>query len=163
MEKEWGIESSLKRCASCGKEFQEEEQYFSEIYDSDGGFLRKDFCPACWKGPDEKSYSFWKTRVPPKEQKPEKFIDLDVIFDFFEKIGGAVEREKENFRFILALVLMRKRKLKLESSKREEGQEFLILRETGTKNTFHVKNPGMAEEEVENVTEKVGQILNMDL
>jgi len=163
LEKEWKIEGSLKRCVVCGKEFQEKDEYFSEIYDSEGGFLRKDFCVACWKGPEEKGYSFWKTRIAPKEQKPKRFIDLDVIFDFFEKLADSDEREKETFRYILALVLMRKRRLKFEGTSREADAEVLILREAATKNIFHVKNPELNEGELEAITGKVGQILNMDL
>jgi hypothetical protein len=163
LQKEWEIEKSLNKCDSCGKEFAEKEEYFSEIYEAEGGFARKDFCPSCWQGPSEKRFSFWKTRLPEKEEKPKKFIDMNVIFDFFERLADAHEKDKENFRYILALVLMRKRKLKFEGTKREETGEFMILREAGTKHTYNVKNPGLTEEEVGGLTEKIGEILNMDL
>lgn len=163
MEKEWNIEQGQKRCASCEKEFAQEQEYFSLLFRGEGTFVRKDFCTDCWKGPDESAFSFWKTRMPVQEEKPKEFIDVDVIFDFFRNLGRTPDREKENFRYILALILMRKRKLKFESAAEVDGVETLTLREAATKNVFHVKNPRLTGDEIDTVTEKIGEILNMDL
>lgn len=163
MEKEWTIEKSLNKCSSCAKEFDQKQEYFSQIFDSGGVFVRKDFCLACWKGPDASAYSFWRTRAAVKEEKPKRFIDLGIILDFFKKLGSSEEKAKVNFRYILALVLMRKRKLKFEGAKTENNSEILTLQEAGTDNLFSVKNPKLTEQELNSITQQVGQILNMDL
>jgi hypothetical protein len=81
-------------------------------------FIRIDFCEACWaqgKRPTEATmFSFWKTIVPEPQQKKKLLVDDSVLMDVFGRMEGRGEPQEIRFRFVLALILMRKRLLKYE-------------------------------------------------
>ena len=163
MPDDWQILRGEKRCATCGKEFEEEETYYSALYDRRTEFERFDFCTDCWNGETPEMFSFWQTRVPPKEQKRRLLVDDDVLLDFFRRLQGATDELKINFRYILALVLMRRKLLKFSDVKRTDEGEFLVLQVRKEKTTFDVLNPQLDEEKIVRVTEEVGKILNVQL
>ncbi len=160
----WEIAKSQQKCQACERLFQDQEEYFSGLYDQDNKFIRKDFCPECWDRQDRAQiYSFWKTRCVPKEEKVRKFVDDSVIMDFFLRLQNAEDAAKKNFRYVLALLLMRKKLLKFEDVKKGDGGEALILRDPVENRVFEVYNPQLAEEQIQQVTEEVGQILNVQI
>ena len=160
---EWRILRGEKRCASCQKPFEEKENYFSALYDRKTTFERLDFCTACWKGDTAEMFSFWQTRMPMKDEKKKLLDDDDVLMDFFRRLEGSEDDLKINFRYILALVLMRRKMLKFTDVRRGETGETLVLTSPKEKTTFEVRNPRLDEEKIARVTEEVGKILNVQL
>lgn len=59
-------------------------------------------------------FSFWKTQVPVPEQKKKLLVDDSVLVDVFQRMEGKNEPQEIRFRFVLALILMRKRLLRYE-------------------------------------------------
>ena len=86
-----------------------------------------------------------------------------MLVSFFDRLAEETEAEKINFRFVLMLILMRKRKLKYESSRTEEGREVWTLRVTGEDRTVQVVNPHLAEDQIEQLSSQMGQILQVEL
>ena len=58
---------------------------------------------------------------------------------------------------------MRKRKLKYDSSKTDNGDEIWTLRVTGEDRKVEVLNPHLDEEQIEELSGQMGQILQVDL
>lgn len=161
---DWEIAKSQLKCQQCERPFAEQEEFFSALYEEDNRFVRKDYCTACWEKIDSATaYSFWKTRCIPKPEKVKKFVDDSVILDFFIRLQESAEPAKKNFRYVLALLLMRKKLLKLKDIKKGEGGEALILYYPDEDRYFEVYNPQLTEEQITQVTEEVGQILNVKL
>jgi hypothetical protein len=82
---------------------------------------------------------------------------------FFERLGREAEQEKINFRFVLALILMRKRLLKYDATRIEDGKEIWCLRIVGDKQTVEVINPHLDDEQIEQLSSQIGEILQTDL
>ncbi len=108
-------------------------------------------------------YCFWKTKLAAPNEKKQLFVSDDMLMAFFERLAPETEAEKVNFRFVLALVLMRKRRLKYDSSKTDAGREIWCLRVPGDKDMVEVVNPHLAEDQIETLTSQIGQILQADL
>ena len=160
----WDIQKSERRCSRCSKEFAEEEEYYSALYDTPEALLRKDFCPACWGEPDNAdrvaAFSFWKTEIPRADQPKKVFVDDSVIFDFFCRLAAEEDQPlKRNFRYILGLMLMRKKRLKFKDVVHEGGKEYLVLRRSRTQEEHRVLNPGLTDEETKQVQNELTQIL----
>ena len=160
---DWGITRSQYQCSRCGVAFNELQEYHSALYENPQGFERKDFCQTCWSGGADDMFSFWKTQVPAKEAKAKRFVDDEVLIDFFARLENATEELKINFRYILALVLMRKKLLKFEGTRRDSSGEFLKVKVRGQDAVQEVFNPSMTPEKMEQVTVEVGRILNVQL
>ena len=160
---DWEFAKSQHQCSRCQALLQELEEYYSALYDRPEGFQRIDLCQKCWQGPSDDMFSFWKTQVPAKEARPRRFVNDDVLLDFFQRLEGATEDLKVNFRYILCLVLMRKKLLKFEGTRRDAVGEFLKIKLRGQDAVQEVFNPDLTPEKMEQVTVEVGQILNVQL
>jgi hypothetical protein len=160
---EWEIDKPLGQCCGTGKKIEYGEEYFAALVETDEGLVRRDFCADYWLAEKPNVFCYWKTRLPRPDEKKHKFVDDEMLMAFFERLERETERERINFRFVLALILMRKRRLKYDSSKIEGDKEIWRLRITGEKEFVEVTNPKLDEEQIKQLTSQVGEILQTDL
>jgi hypothetical protein len=160
---EWEINKTQGCCYATNKEFEYDEEYFAALVETDDGLQRRDFCAEYWENEKPKVFCYWKTRLPSPDQKKQIFVDDEMLMVFFERLAQETDEEKINFRFVLMLVLMRKRRLKYESSKTQNGKEVWRLRIAGTKDVVEVVNPHLADDQMEELSSQIGQILQVDL
>ena len=160
---EWEIDKPLGQCCGSGKKIEYGEEYFAALVETGEGLARRDFCADYWQAGKPAVYCYWKTKLPRPDEKKHKFVDDEMLMAFFERLAAETEQEKINFRFVLALILMRKRRLKYDSSKTEDDKEIWRLRITGEKEFVEVTNPKLDDEQVKQLTCQIGEILQTDL
>ena len=160
---EWEIDKPMGQCCGTGGKIGYGEEYFAVLVETEGVLVRRDFCAEYWQTAKPAVYCYWKTRLPRPDEKKHKFVDDEMLMAFFERLGKETEQEKINFRFVLALVLMRKRRLKYDSSKTEGGKEIWRLRIAGEKEFVEVTNPKLDDEQIKQLTSQIGEILQTDL
>ena len=147
-------------------------------------FFRVDFCEACWdagKRPDHlpaesighsgaHMFSYWKTSVPAQEQKKKLLVDDAVLMDVFTRMEGKTEPQEIRFRFVLALILMRKRLLKYEATetgapatpenpKPPETWRMLPKATEGWGAPVAVINPHLTADQIAEVSQQLSAIL----
>jgi hypothetical protein len=168
LERDYKIDVAAHRCHKCEHVFTVGEEYFSAVTETqeENRLERHNFCLTCWS-PDTPAYfSFWKTRVPEPDAQAHRgprLVDMGRLMQLFEHLAGAPDVEALRFRYVLALVLMRKRRLKIVESKRLGGGrgEELTLRETGTQRQHIVLCPMVTEDEIRSVAGRLREILDM--
>jgi len=164
---DWNIQKSTRQCAGCSRQLAEGDEHFSALFDRGTLFERQDFCPPCWQARDAAAvFSFWKTRIPTREEERKLLVDDSVLLDFFLRLTseeGELPEHKVKFRYILALVLLRKKILKFIDILREDRREFLVLRYAKEKLDFRILDPGLTEEEADTVKDDLAQILNVEV
>ena len=160
---EWEIEKSLGQCYGTGEQFQVGQEYFAALVDTPEGFQRRDYSIEYWQDENPDVFCFWKTKLPDAAQKKKLFVDDEMLMAFFERLADETQQERINFRFIITLVLMRKRRLKYDSSRTENSEEIWTLKVTGQDRTVEVVNPRLTEEEIEQLSSQMSQILRVDL
>lgn len=145
----------------CNKEFCEDEEYYSALFDESNTFTRKDFCASCWNRDMEGGlFSFWKTRVPKKDKPVQKFVNTEIFLDMFMRLEGSNEVHQRNLRYVLALYLIRKKIFKLKSLTRQNGEEFMNVYFSKKDQEFSVFNPNLKDEEIEAITSEMSGLLN---
>jgi hypothetical protein len=159
---DWEIKKPLGQCTGTGKTIEAGEEYFAALVETPEGLARQDFCAAYWQEHKPQVFCYWKSKLVPPEQKKKLFVDDDMLMAFFERLANETEQEKVNFRFVLMLILMRKRLLKYDSSRTENGTELWRLKITGTDTMVEVVNPHLSEEQIEQLSGQVGQILQVE-
>src|SRR5262245_36786805 len=161
---DYQIQASSRRCAVTGRELAPGERYYSVLLDQGDSFVRQDYSREAWQGPPERTFSFWQGRLPsggggaPK-QPP---IDDELLLDCFARLEGEQEPAKQAFRFVLALLLVRRKRLRIEDARRDEGgggTETLTLRDGRTKARYLVLDPGLPDDELEAVQDEVFALL----
>src|SRR6516164_8567197 len=72
--------------------------------------------------------SFWTGHVLADTDKLKPRFDDDLLEDCFQRLAGQTEPGRVNFRYVVALLLMRRRRFRFENSVMEDGIEKMILR-----------------------------------
>jgi len=161
---EWKIASPPRGCSACGKEFAPGATYRAQLFDEATGFVRRDLCEECHAagapgGPAE-PFSRWTGRVPAEEERrTARLVDDDLLVDFFKRLEGSSEPQKQRFRYILCLILMRKKLLKFTDVIQSGDSEYLVVEERSEKVAHRVLDPKLTEQEIESLRVEVGRIL----
>lgn len=156
---EYQIQEITRRCCVTGRDLQPGERFYSVLVDEAGKLQRKDYSEQAWQGPPAEAFSFWAGRVPPRDESRRPKIDDDLLFDCFRRLENDHEPGRVNFRYVVALLLMRRKRFKFEEAKTVDGKEVLVLRCTRTREQYDVVNPRLNEEEMLAVQEEVFKVL----
>jgi hypothetical protein len=156
---EYQIQENSRCCATTGRALQAGERFYTALLEEGGQFIRKDYSTEAWQGPPKGAFSFWSGRVPARDEARRPRIDDDLLFDCFQRLEGQTESARLNFRYVVALLLMRRKRLKFEEVRTDGGQEVLCLRCTRTRAQYQVVNPRLTEGEMASVQEEVFKVL----
>jgi len=160
---QWEIQRSEGVCAGTGKKMEPGQEYYAALIDQQTHFERRDYCCEYWQEQQPKVFSFWKTRMPSPTQKKNIFVDDSVLINFFERLAEEKEPMKVNFRFVLALILMRKRQLKYEDSRWEGEKEIWRMRLVRQSDIHELENPHLQEEQIQQLAQELSSILQGEL
>jgi len=160
---DWEINKPLGQCYGTGRKIEPGEEYFAALVENEEAVQRRDFCREYWHRQKPQVYCYWKSKLPEAQRKKQLFVDDDMLMAFFERLETESEQEKINFRFVLMLVLMRKRRLKYDSTKSKADKEFWRLRVVGTDQYIEVENPHLNEEQIQQLSSQIGEILQVEL
>jgi hypothetical protein len=140
--------------------------------------------------PAGRVFAFWSAVREGGAGPTRALIDDDELMDLFEQMAAAEEpaagvgavvdagadalasRRRAVFRYLLALVLIRKKKLVYEGGhaadrkRGVEGEMRLRVRagkeQQGSMPMFRVPDPGLSDEDVAAATEELGKVMNLD-
>lgn len=159
---DYHIQPNSRRCTISGRELKPGEKYFSVLLEQGGGFVRQDYGSDVWHGPPEGAFSFWMGKVAAADEKQKPRFDDELLLDCFHRLEGQTDAARVNFRYVLALLLMRRKRLKFEETVSQNGAEHLSLKCTRTGNKCLVLNPQLTEDEMMQVQEEVVKVLGWD-
>jgi hypothetical protein len=184
----YDVQKPTGRCAFSGRELKPGEPYMASLAElpmqpppqetlakpasaaAALGFQRVDVSLEAWRDGFRPGglFCYWRSTVPQPNQKRRLFVDDQVLLNLFHRLEGATEEARLSFRFVLALILMRKKILKYEASEqRPDGaggqQEWWIMSaRTGDwqAQPCEVRNPRLDEAKIVQVTQQLGEILD---
>jgi hypothetical protein len=160
---DWTINKPLGQCCGTGRAIEPGQEYFGALVETEQGLERRDYSVEYWESEKPGVFCFWRSRLADPDDKKELFVSDEMLMAFFDRLSGETDPEKVSFRFVLALVLMRKRRLKYDATKMDGAREIWSLRVVGEKDLVEVVNPHLDDEQIELLTSQIGQILQADL
>jgi hypothetical protein len=156
---EYQIQPNTRRCAVTGRELRPGERYFTALLDTAGQFVRQDYSAEAWQGLPAGAFSFWSGVVPPENESRKPRFDDDLLLECFERLEGQTEPSRLSFRYVVALLLMRRKRFRFEEARTEGEHEVLVLKCNRTGARHQVINPGMNQDEMAAVQEEVFKVL----
>lgn len=157
---EYEIGRSGGHCSGCGQALAGGQEFFSAVVERPGGLERKDWCAACWTGPPADALCHFRTRLAAREPRRRTFVDDAVLLEFFGRLGESPDDPvRRDFRFVLALILMRKRLLKYERTERDGGLDYWLLRLVRDGTHYRVLDPKLDEARVQLLTGELSVVL----
>jgi hypothetical protein len=145
------------------------------------GMRRLDISTQAWDQGQRPSrlFSFWRSTVPQPNQKRKLLVDDDVLLNLFRRLQDADGSQRQAFRFVLGLILMRKRLLRYDGSfhktvgqVEQEWWRVTPRAAPGTgvpgsggyeAQTLELLNPQLDDQKVQEVTLQLGEVLEAQL
>jgi hypothetical protein len=155
---DYQIQANTRRCAATGQELKPGDRYFSVLREADGKLERLDYSAEAWKGPQPGTFSFWSGKIAPQDSRRLP-IDDEMLVDCFTRLEGESDPKRVSFRYVIALLLMRRRRFRFEETRKEDGQEILSLRCVRSRQLHEVVNPSLEEAELAAVQDEVLKVL----
>ncbi len=156
---DYQIQANTRRCTATGRELRPGEKVYTVLLDQNGQFIRQDYAAEAWQGPPADAFSFWAGRVPVTGADRKPRIDDELLLDCFRRLEGQTEPDRVKFRYVVALLLMRRKRLKFEEARVENGQEVLSLRDARGRERHRVIHPPLSDEETAAVQDEVFKVL----
>jgi hypothetical protein len=156
---DYQIQPNSRRCVVTGRELQPGERFYSALVEEGHQFVRRDYSNDAWQGPPPGAFSFWTGVVTTTLEKAKPRFDDDLLEECFHRLEGQTEPSRLNFRYVVALLLMRRRRFKFENASVAGGVETISLRCLRTHQKYQVINPRLRDDEMVQVQEEVFQVL----
>jgi hypothetical protein len=123
---EYEIQNSTRHCSVSGREFAPGDTYYSMLLDEGSELKRLDFAADAWQGPSPDAIGWWKSQIPDRNANKKHWAPNDVMLDFWD--GLATQPDRQDMRYVLTLLLIRRRVFRQEDEKlAEQGREVLTV------------------------------------
>ena len=124
-------------------------------------------------------FGFWRTEVPEPNEKKKLLVGDAAIQELMLSMDDATEPKQLAFRYVLALILLRKKLLRHDGIDRREQEDGPVqdwwrftpkldiakghFGKWNEDMPIEVLDPHITEDEIAGVTEQLGQVLELDL
>lgn len=123
---DYEVQRCTRHCAVTGRELQSGEVFYSTLTAEGAQVVRHDYSLSAWQGPPAGVLGWWKSHMPARDAKKLHWAPNDVMLELLE--GFESQPGKEDIRYVLALLLIRRRVVRLEDTERDEqSREISVL------------------------------------
>lgn len=161
MKTEYALEPLSRVCSTTGTPIGPGERFYAVLVEQAGQWVRKDYSAAGWPGaaPPE-AVASWTGKAPTSTAYRKPSFDDDLLVNCFRQLEDTADPQRLKFRYVVALLLMRRRRLKFEDIVRaDDGQLWLIVRDAQNGARGQVLDPRLTEAEIEQLQDEVFQVL----
>lgn len=164
------VQRCTRRCASSQRELAAGEPFYSVLRAEAAAtgpavVVRYDYAEDAWNGPPQDCVGWWKSRMPAKEEQKGKLAPNDVLLRLFQQLED--QADKDDMRYVLALLLVRRRVLQLEDEKRDEvddasEEDVMSLYCPRDESTYRVRAATPDDDRVEEIQNELTRLLFAD-
>ncbi len=185
----YDVQKTSGVCVVTGQELAPGEECYSALVDippdhreknDQLGMRRVDISLASWEQGHRPPhlFSFWKTTIPEPSSKKKTYVDDAVLMNLLRRLEDAEEPQRLAFRYVVALILMRKKLLRFDGTQRcddpaDDGpvQEWWVFTpkrdvakghfgKWADDETLTVLDPNLDASQIEQVTAQLDQVLD---
>jgi hypothetical protein len=157
---DYQIRSVGKICAGSGRPLVPGEVCVSVLVERDGVFSRLDYATDAWTGPPEGTVGVWRTETQKPVQVSTATVDPEQLLQFFEQLVETANPGHDRLRYVLALALLQRRRLKLEGAKDDEDGCFLELIGSRGEGPYLIRDQQLPQEEIRSLQAALNQQLS---
>jgi len=185
----YDVQRPTGQCAFTGRALEPAERYVATLVETEQEDLRRlDVSLEAWEAGQRPQglFSYWKTVVPEAREEPKRlFVDDEVLMNLLHRLADATQPQRIAFRFVLALILMRKKLLRYDGTERRPAEEqkdreppderpwWIMtpkldlakgpLGKWNEQERIHVLDPQLDEAGIREVTDQLSEILQAEL
>ncbi len=152
---EFNIRPAAKCCAKTGEPFRSGDVCWSILIEKDGLLVRQDFSAAAWEGPPPDAIGHWRSEIAEVSDSRRPKLDADSLFDYFLQLSDSPNIVQQQYRYVLALLLLRKRRLMLEEVVEFDDRPTMRLVGSGGEGPFDVPEEVLNEEQIDRLQQQL--------
>ena len=165
MNAEWNIRACVDQCAACGRKYADREPLMSRLRFAEEGYLREDFCTACWPARNPGAggeVSAWAAFWRAPEKKAPEALKKETAESLLRELMETEDPSRRSVIFILAVMLERRRILvEKEVQVQPDGAKIRVYEHKQTGEVFVVPDPQLRLAEIECVQRDVMELLGI--
>ncbi|MEX0727761.1 MAG: hypothetical protein WEB58_05400 [Planctomycetaceae bacterium] len=157
---DYNVKPIGKTCAATGRELTPGGTVYSVLVEQQGQLTRLDFSEEGWTGPPPHSLGVWKCIVPPPTPAKSKLLDTESLMQTFELMCETPLPAQDKLRYVMALLLIQKRRLKLEQTLQDRDKIILQLLGSMGEGPFDVVDQRLSDDEVDQLQNDLNAFLH---
>jgi|SRR5579872_343457 len=160
---DYEIQGPTKICSASGRELKPGDRFHAVLLEQDGKLVRIDFSEEAWPGASPDAVAHWSGRVPTAEKPHKPQINDDILLGCFDRLKDSTDPDGMNFRYVVALLLMRRKRFRFEDVFREaDGRDVLLLKDAKSGAVHRIADPRLNDDQVTAVQSEVFRVLGWD-
>jgi hypothetical protein len=160
---DYEIQGPTKVCTATGRELKPGDQFHAVLMEQAGKLVRFDYSAEAWPGSPPDAVAHWSGRVPTAEKSRKPLVNDDLLLDCFDRLKDSTDPDGMNFRYVVALLLMRRKRFRFEDVFREtDGRDVLLLKDAKGGTVHRVTDPRLTDEQITAVQAEVFRVLGWD-
>ncbi len=159
-------------CAASGAVIASGESFTAALVDrvSDEGspqLARLDYCTQAWEhgARPEGLVCFWRSIAPRPGERRQSFVDDETLLEMVRRDDPSATEHRRAFRWILALVLLRRKALKLAGVDRDGAIEVWSFLPRGSGDgaeAIRIANPGIKDDAMRDLADQLAEVIRPD-
>ncbi|MSR68736.1 MAG: hypothetical protein EXS17_00055 [Phycisphaerales bacterium] len=108
---------------------------------------------------------FWRSLAPEPGDRKQTFVDDETLLEMVQRMGDETDARRRGFRWILALVLLRRKIIRLDGIVHDDEVEYWTFRPRGSDPSalpIRVANPGVRADEMRELADQLGEVIRTD-
>jgi hypothetical protein len=155
---DYEVERCTRQCAATGRPLAEGEVFYSVLTRQGIDIRRADYSGLAWQGPPAEAMAWWKSKMPRATPGKARLAPGEVMLELFH--AWADQPDKQQLRYCLTLLMVRRRVLRLEeTSGAETSQETLVVSSTRDDSTYQVPVAMPPDEQVGAIQDELARLL----
>jgi hypothetical protein len=148
-----------KSCAATGGPLEPGTIVESVLIERQGTFERLDFSPAGRHGMPSDAFARWRCRVPAPQRQSEAPLDPDALMKYFEQLVEDANPAHDRLRYVLALILLQRRRLRLDGSRDDGEQNCLQLSGARGEGPYEITDQQLTEAEIRDLQTEISRLM----
>ncbi len=155
---DYEVQRCTRHCAVTLRELQPGEMFYSTLTTEGAQVVRHDYSAEAWQGPPEGVLGWWKSHMPERDARRLHWAPNDVMLELLETLQS--QPDKQDMRYVLALLLIRRRVVRLEETERDElSREVSVLYCPRREATYRVLTVMPSAERTAEIQEELARLL----
>ncbi len=160
---DYEITGPARMCAATGRELKAGDRFHAVLTEQGGKLVRTDYATDAWTGPPPDAVAHWAGRVHATDKPRKPVVNDELLLGCFDRLKHSADPDGLNFRYVAALLLMRRKRFRFEDVARDEaGRDVLILKDVKGGAVHQVTDPRLTDDQITAVQTEVFRVLGWE-
>jgi hypothetical protein len=157
---EYEIQGPTRVCAATGRELKPGDRFHAVLVEQGGKLVRIDYAAEAWPGSSPDAVAHWNGRVPATDKPRKPVVNDDALLGCFDRLKDSTDPDGMNFRYVVALLLMRRKRFRFEDVIRDTaGRDVLLLKDAKGGTVQQITDPRLTDDQIAAVQTEVFRVL----